>query len=183
MTQHKIGERGCLGDCQSCWNFCNSFSEDQQADVTQDCNNLRGCVTAHEAFFGRNEKEKNSLTPRGRNLKKNPDIKFTRNPEFDSESCHLRWSIPTENRNAISFRFRKPRPDVDIVFVVFGKDFDDRWYEIGQTSKSEMKIISETSSKFSELRLIGVTASGVIDEAKATPHECFNSTGLVTNSR
>ena len=173
MTAHKIGSTSCLGDCQKCWDFCEKFSAMPRGSVAPDCDANRGCVTARNAFFGRDDKEKNRVRFGSQKFRHKVDIKFPEKPEFRVDSCVVIWRFPETDRNAIPIHRSKWERNVnDVVYIVFGKDWDDRWYEIGQTSKTEMKILPEVASKMSVLRLMGVTSGGVFDETSVTPAEC-----------
>jgi hypothetical protein len=150
-----------------------------------DCDADRGCATARDAFFGRDDKEKNRVRFGSRKLRHRVDIKFPEKPEFRGDDCVLVWSFPEADRNAIPIRRPKSERNVaesDVVFVLFGKDFEDRWYELGQTSTPEMKISPDVASKMSEIRLMGVASHGVVDETSVTPSEC-RSTPKTVSSR
>ena len=181
LTEHKTGSSGCTGSCRSCWNLCQKFSELHRGVATPDCDDI-GCVTARDAIFGRDDKDRNRVRLGARKPKKRPEIEFTEKPEFDSELCVLRWTSPVGNQNAINFRFRAATPTPDIVYIVFGKDFQDRWYELGQTSLPEMSVSVETSAKLSEIRLMGVASFGVVDETSVTVQECWQASSEAASS-
>ena len=70
-------------------------------------------------------------------------FKFTEEPVLNSESCEVEWMLPQEDMNSLS-RLR-PRNAISrfeigigIVYILFGKDFDGRWSEIGQTESRQI---------------------------------------------
>ena len=74
-------------------------------------------------------------------------IKFEDKPRLIPESCSLEWSIPDVTRNAVVLKQQQQQQHLNkeilsnIVFVVFGKDLEDRWYEIGQTASTQIKLL------------------------------------------
>ena len=173
MSAHKIDRTKCLGDCQTCWDFCKKFSSMPRGNVVPDCNADRGCVTARDVFFGRDDKEKNRVQFGSRKLLRKFDVRFPEKPEFRGDNCTVVWKFPETGRNSILNRHSKlEQNDADIVFILFGRDLEDRWYEIGQTLSLEMKILPEVASKMSEIRLMGVASTGVVDESSVAPSEC-----------
>jgi len=181
------------GDCKKCWNSCQKFSELPKDAPRPECEGVKGCVTALNAFFGRDAKEKNRLRVAGsrnsKNLRnKNHDLKFQEKAKLRSDDCVLQWKLPEEDRNAIlrrhSVKQDRGGPGAGIVFSLFYKNHGDRWYELGQTSSTEIQLAPDTVDKMSEIRLMAITASqGVIDQMSVTPTECRRNNPTLISSR
>ena len=197
MTSHKMMDEAIPkcenSDCKKCWSSCQKFSALPKAAPRPECDGVKGCVTALNAFFGRDAKEKNRLRVAGSRISKNlrsmnNDLKFPEKAKLRSEDCVLEWKLPEEDRNAIlrrhSVKQDRGGSGAGIVFSLFYKNHGDRWYELGQTSATEMQLAPDTVDKMSEIRLMGITASqGVIDQMSVTPKECRRNTPNLISSR
>ena len=59
----------------------------------------------------------------------------------------LEWAGPDVDRNAVVLKQRQQQQQQNkeilsnIVYVLFGKDSEERWYEIGQTASTQIKLL------------------------------------------
>jgi hypothetical protein len=138
----------CQGDCQKCWNFCQKFSNlPKNETAPANCAENRGCAVAQEAFNGTNNRE-NNRPPKGPKFARNfGQIKFEEKPRLIRESCILEWAKPDVDRNSVVLKQQQRQQEQNkeiwsnIVYVLFGKDLGDRWYEIGQTASTQIKLL------------------------------------------
>ena len=108
-----------------------------------------GCSVAKDSFFAENNREKNRLQNGPKMAPNFGQIKFEDKPRLIPESCSLEWSIPDVTRNAVVLKQQQQQQQQhlnkeilsNIVFVLFGKDLEDRWYEIGQTALTQIKLL------------------------------------------